>query len=83
MKKSKSVRRFVRPVVIRTGGMDKIVVDVNEAAEILLRSFPKETARRKTAMAACLKALRGEGHALSARGAFVAAAREVGILAGD
>ena len=77
------VGRFLRPVVVRTGGADIVIVDVTKAAEILLRSFPKETVRRKAAMSACLKALRGEGHALAARGAFVSAAREVGILASD
>ena len=83
MDATKGSRRFVRPVVIRAGGTDKVIADVNAAAEVLLRSFPSQTARRKTAMAACLKALRGEAHALSARRAFVAAALEVGILAAD
>lgn len=51
-----------RVVIIRADGSDKVIVDVNTAAEVLLRSFPGETARRKTAMTACLKALRGEAH---------------------
>jgi hypothetical protein len=76
-------RRFERPVIIRTDGNDRIVVDVNVAAEILLKAFPRETARRNAAMAACLRVIRGEAHSPVARQAFVTAALEVGMLAGD
>ena len=76
-------RRVERPVIIRTDGSDRTVVDVNVAAEILLKAFPRETARRKAAMAACLRVIRGEAHPPFARQAFVSAALEVGILAGD
>lgn len=76
-------KRFERPVVVRTDGGDQVVVDVNAAAEILLRGFPRETARRKAAMAACLRVLHGQERPPVARRAFVAAALEVGILAGD
>jgi hypothetical protein len=76
-------KRFERPVIIRTGGSDRTIFDVNAAAEILLKAFPKETARRKAAMAACLRVIRGEAHTPVARQAFVAAALEVGMLAGD
>lgn len=76
-------KRFERPVIIRTGGSDRTVFDVNDAAQILLRSFPKETARRKAAMLACLGVIRGEAHPPLARRAFVSAALEVGILAAD
>ena len=79
----KWARRFERPVIIRTDGNDRMVVDVNTAAEILLKAFPRETARRKAAMAACLRVIRGEAHPPFARQAFVSAALEVGILAGD
>ena len=79
----KWARRFERPVIIRTDGNDRMVVDVNTAAEILLKAFPRETARRKAAMAACLRVIRGEAHPPVARQAFVSAALEVGILAAD
>ncbi|MBU0583459.1 MAG: DUF982 domain-containing protein [Alphaproteobacteria bacterium] len=76
-------KRFARPVIIRSGGNDRIVVDVSAAARILLREFPRETAKRKEAMVACLGAIRGSAHTPFARRAFVVAALEVGILAGD
>lgn len=78
-----SSKRFERPVIIRANGSDRIVVDVDVAADILLRSFPRETARRKAVMAACLTVIRGQAHPLRARREFVSAALEVGILAGD
>jgi hypothetical protein len=80
---SDQAKRFARPVIVRTGGSDRVVVDVNVAAEILLKAFPRETARRKAAMAACLRVIRGEAHPPVARQAFVSAALEVGILAAD
>jgi hypothetical protein len=76
-------KRFERPVIIRVGNSDRIVVDINDAADILLRSFPRETKRRKAAMAACLAVIRGKAHPLLARRELVSAALEVGILAGD
>ena len=76
-------KRFERPVIIRTGGSDRTVFDVNDAAQILLRAFPRETARRKAAMIACLGVIRGEAHTPMARRAFVSAALEAGILAAD
>ncbi len=81
--KSDGAKRFARPVIIRAGGSDRIVVDVSAAAKILLKEFPRETAKRKQAMIACLGAIRGDAHTPFARRAFVAAALEVGILAGD
>ena len=76
-------RRFERPVVIRTDEGDRMIVDINAAADVLLRAFPRETERRKAAMAACLGVLRGQAHPPVARRAFVSAALEVGILASD
>ena len=81
--KSDGAKRFARPVIIRAGGSDRIVVDVSAAAKILLKEFPRETAKRKQAMIACLGAIRGAEHTPFARRAFVAAALEVGLLAGD
>jgi hypothetical protein len=79
----KKAKRFERPVVIRTDGSDRTIVDIDSAAQVLLKAFPRETARRKAAMAACLGVIRGEAHPSLARRAFVSAALEVGILAAD
>jgi hypothetical protein len=41
--------RFVRPVVVQVGRHDRerVIFDVNDAATILLRSFPHQTEKRK------------------------------------
>jgi len=78
--------RFARPVIVRfrRGGSDQIVVDVNHASRILTRDWPdKDSPKRQAAMSACLRVLRGEASPPIARGAFVAAAIEARILAGD
>ncbi|RWD52409.1 DUF982 domain-containing protein [Mesorhizobium sp. M2A.F.Ca.ET.039.01.1.1] len=79
------ISRFERPVVIQTGrrGSERIVFDVNEAANILLRDTHRQTEKRKAAMEACLRVLRGEAHPPIARRAFVVAALEANILRGD
>ncbi|MER9934298.1 DUF982 domain-containing protein [Mesorhizobium sp. M0088] len=53
--------RFVRPVVVQVGRHDRerIIFDVNDAATILLRSFPHQTNKRKLAMDACLQVRAG------------------------
>ncbi|WP_442921012.1 DUF982 domain-containing protein [Mesorhizobium sp. Cs1299R1N3] len=60
-----------------------MVVEVNDAAAILLRELPRQTEKRKAAMDACLRVLRGESHPPAARRAFVAAALEAKIPRGD
>jgi hypothetical protein len=77
---------FARPVAIRLGRgcRDEIVVDASRAGRILMREWPAEdTAKRQAAMEACLRVLRGEAFSPIARRAFVAAALEAHILAGD
>ncbi|WP_348627895.1 MULTISPECIES: DUF982 domain-containing protein [unclassified Mesorhizobium] len=80
-----ALRRFERPVVVRVGrhSTERIVFDVNEAANILLRDLHRQTERRRVAMDACLQVLRGEAHPPAARRAFVAAALEPKILRSD
>ncbi|MER9882060.1 DUF982 domain-containing protein [Mesorhizobium sp. M0118] len=56
---------------------------MNDAASILLRSFPHQTKKRNMAMDACLQVLRGEARTPVARRAFVAAALEAKILRSD
>nr|WP_278116285.1 DUF982 domain-containing protein [Mesorhizobium sp. WSM4875]WIE94724.1 DUF982 domain-containing protein [Mesorhizobium sp. WSM4875] len=77
--------RFVRPVVVQVGRHDRerVIFDVNEAATILLRSFPQQTKKRKPAMDVCLQVLRGQARPPVARRAFVAAALEARILRSD
>ncbi|RUW72535.1 MAG: DUF982 domain-containing protein [Mesorhizobium sp.] len=77
--------RFERPVVVQLGrhGADRIVLDVNDAATILLRNVPHQTEKRRRAMDACLQVLRGQAHPPAARRAFVAAALEAKILRSD
>lgn len=60
------------------------IAHVEEAAEILLYHWPKAAMTDPisvTAQRACYDALRGAGEVESARAAFEAAAREVGVLA--
>ncbi|MER8427036.1 DUF982 domain-containing protein [Mesorhizobium sp. M0643] len=77
--------RFVRPVVVQVGRHDRerVIFDVNDAATILLRSFPYQTKKRKLAMDACLQVLSGEAQPPVARRAFVVAAPEAKILRSD
>lgn len=77
--------RFERPVVVQVTrhGAERVVFDVNDAAAILLRDLPVQTEKRRIAMDACLRALRGECHPPTARRAFVAAALEAKILRSD
>ncbi|MER9586454.1 DUF982 domain-containing protein [Mesorhizobium sp. M0276] len=66
--------RFKRPVVIQIGrhSTERAVFEVNDAASILLRDFGgRQTEKRKAAMDACLKVLRGDAHPPVARRAFV------------
>ncbi|UCI31842.1 DUF982 domain-containing protein [Mesorhizobium sp. B4-1-4] len=80
-----ALSRFERPVVVQVGrhGAEHIVFDVNDAADILLRDIQHQTEKRKNAMNACLRVLRGEAHPPSARRAFVTAALEAKMLRGD
>ncbi|BAV52775.1 Uncharacterized protein MLTONO_p0305 (plasmid) [Mesorhizobium loti] len=80
-----TLTRFERPVVIQIGQYDseREVVEVNDAASILLRGFGRRTEKHRAAMDACLRVLRGEANSLAARKAFVAAAREANILRGN
>ena len=78
--------RFARPVTIRLrkGSRDELLVDASRAGQILAREWPAEdSARRRAAMEACLRVLRGEAFSPVARRAFVAAALEAHILASD
>lgn len=81
-----AITRFARPVTIRLrkGSRDEIVVDASRAGRILMKEWPAgDSPKRQAAMEACLRVLRGEAFSPIARRAFVAAALEAHVLAGD
>jgi hypothetical protein len=77
---------FRKPIVIQPGRIDRdrVVVSVSDAAEVLLRDWPKPTSeRRLAAIKACLAVMRGEKPPRVARQAFIVAAKDARILLGD
>ncbi|ESY63977.1 MULTISPECIES: DUF982 domain-containing protein [Mesorhizobium] len=77
---------FRKPIVIQPGRIDRdrVVVSVSDAAEVLLRDWPKPTSeRRLAAIRACLAVMRGEKPPRVARQAFIVAAKDARILLGD
>jgi hypothetical protein len=69
-----------------SAGTSQTVGDVVRAAEILLKHWPEEFADsdlHHAARLACLEAWQDDGDLSEARGAFMAAAQEAGILAPD
>lgn len=77
-------RRFTRPVVIQPGRIDRdrVVTNVRDAAQVLLREWPDDqtSEKRQAAMEACLRVFRGEGSARNARQAFIEAAKDARIF---
>lgn len=77
---------FRKPIVIQPGRIDRdrVVVSVSDAAEVLLRDWPKPTSQmRLAAIKACLAVMRGEKPPRTARQAFIVAAKEARILLGE
>jgi hypothetical protein len=79
-------KRFVRPVTVKldqeTGPVE--IVNARGAAECLLMTWPAERGpRHRDAVDACLKVLEGHRSTADARDAFIAAAKEAGILVSD
>ncbi|TIN91489.1 MAG: DUF982 domain-containing protein [Mesorhizobium sp.] len=77
---------FRKPIVIQPGRIDRdrVVVSVTDAAEVLLRDWPKpKSERRLAAIRACLAVMRGEKPPRVARQAFIVAAKDARILLGD
>lgn len=60
-----------------------VVLDVNDAAAILLRDIGRQTEKSGIAMDVCLQVLRAKARSPVARRAFVAAALEAKILRSD
>ncbi|KQZ19505.1 DUF982 domain-containing protein [Parvibaculum sp.] len=78
--------RFHKPIRIQLGRIDRdrIVVSPRDAADILLHDWPvAENKRRVRAMEACLAVIKGGKPPSTARTAFIAAAKDVGIYLGD
>lgn len=73
---------FARPVVVQFGRIDRdrIVVDVRDAAKVLLREWREDSAERTAAMKACIAVLKGKKPARVARKAFVDAAEAARVL---
>ncbi|UCI18279.1 DUF982 domain-containing protein [Mesorhizobium sp. B2-1-8] len=75
--------RFRKTVVIQPGRIerDRVVVSVSDAAEVLLRDWPKPTSEMcLAAIRACLAVMRGEKDPKVARQAFIVAAKDARIL---
>lgn len=77
---------FNRPVVVELGRIDRkrIVVGTDDAATLLLRSWPlQDCERRQRAMRVCLDVIKGRKPASAARKAFVEAAKAARVYAGN
>jgi hypothetical protein len=79
--------RFDKPVRVQIGRVDRcrIVLDTQDAAELLLHSWPSSASseKKRLAMKACLDVLRGKRHPGAARRAFVSAAVEARVFLDD
>jgi hypothetical protein len=78
--------RFEVPVTVRSGatGPDKLLKSAREASDFLLNQWPgKRSPKHRAALQACHDALAGGKPAMTARRAFIAAAREVDVLVSD
>jgi hypothetical protein len=77
--------RFETPVTVKAaGGAVKLLYSAREASDYLLGSWPgKRSPKHRAALQACHDAIAGDKPAMTARRAFIAAAREVDVLAAD
>ncbi|WP_442580197.1 DUF982 domain-containing protein [Mesorhizobium sp. ASY16-5R] len=77
--------RFETPVTVKAAqGPDKSLNTAREATDYLLNSWPgKRGPKHREALQACHDALAGTKPAMTARRAFVAAAREASVLVTD
>ncbi len=86
MSRRRRYRKFNRPVVVQPGRIDRdrVVTNVREAAQILLRDWPQpESEKRFAAMQACLAVIKGELPPRVARQAFIDAAKDARIFLGE
>ncbi|MGE0502709.1 MAG: DUF982 domain-containing protein [Rhizobiaceae bacterium] len=78
--------RFDTPVTVRSPapGPDRVLKSAREANDYLLNAWPgKRGPKHREALQACHDALAGDKPAMTARRAFVAAAREASVLVTD
>ncbi len=78
--------RFETPVIVKSGpdGAPLQLRSAAEASDFLLNKWPgKRTAKHRAALQACSDTISSGKSAMTARRAFVAAAREVDVLVTD
>jgi hypothetical protein len=78
--------RFETPVTVKSliPGPDRVLWTAREATHFLLTSWPgKRGPKHREALQACNDALNGEKPAMTARRAFIAAAREASVFVSD
>jgi hypothetical protein len=78
--------RFETPVTVKADAEGKILLlrSAKDASDFLLSSWPgKRSPKHRAALQACHDAIAGDKPAMTARRAFVAAAREVDVFVND
>jgi hypothetical protein len=77
--------RFETPVTVKAvGGGVRQLRTAREASDYLMNGWPgKKTPKYRDALQACHDAIAGNKPAMTARRAFIAAAREVDVLSSD
>lgn len=78
--------RFEVPITVRlsSDGENKVLKTTREASDFLLNSWPgKKSPKQRAALQACYDAQAGNKPVMTARRAFIAAAREADVLIAD
>jgi len=78
--------RFETPVTVKSASAvpNQVLRSAREASDYLLNSWPgKRSPKHRAALQACHDAIAGDKPAMTARRAFIAAAREVDVLISD
>jgi hypothetical protein len=77
--------RFENPVAVKgADGATQLLRTAQEASDYLLNRWPgKRTLKHRAALQACRDVIAGDKPAMTARRAFIAAAREVDVLTAD
>lgn len=75
-------RVFHKPVHVQIGRIDRdqLVTNTRHAALLLLKNWPNDGGKRRTAMKACLQVIKGQKPPSMARRAFIAAAKDASVL---
>lgn len=78
--------RFEVPLTVKSDGTGETLLlrTAGEASDYLLNKWPgKRSPKHRAALQACHDAVAGDKPAMTARRAFLAAAREAGVLVSD